>query len=276
MLQRQKNNFTQTLCYMNFFLYLCRNFFITDTINNLNIDNMKKIKILSITAITIFMCFACDPFNNPVFTVTFDSQGGSAVEALTNVAEGSIINEPVAPVKEGFAFDGWYKEIDCINAWNFSADKVTGDTTLYAKWNILETYTYSGTLNVTQPDSSIFSVPALLIQFITTEKADSALLYLQGVKFSSKMPVSINMKLPVKISENNNQIEISGDQVIPLMLQGGVELPFPAFQANEISGTILGDNLTVTMTLHSVTGMPPIVPAGIDYPMDYSGARIAE
>ena len=34
---------------------------------------------------------------------------------------------------------GWYKEIDCSTAWDFTNDTVTGNTTLYAKWT-LQTY----------------------------------------------------------------------------------------------------------------------------------------
>ncbi len=52
-----------------------------------------------------------------------------------------------APTREGYTFDGWYKEPDCINAWNFLADKTPAEiideetgkattqiTRLYAKW----------------------------------------------------------------------------------------------------------------------------------------------
>ena len=67
-------------------------------------------------------------------TVTFDSQGGSAVASLTNVRSGSGIIAPTAPTLDGKTFNGWYKEAACTNAWDFSTDTVTADTTLYAKW----------------------------------------------------------------------------------------------------------------------------------------------
>ncbi len=53
---------------------------------------------------------------------------------------------PDDPVHEGYTFDGWYKEADCVNAWDFENDltpkKVVDDdrevvyqeTVLYAKW----------------------------------------------------------------------------------------------------------------------------------------------
>ncbi|WP_179281277.1 InlB B-repeat-containing protein [Paenibacillus sp. XY044] len=66
--------------------------------------------------------------------VTFDSQGGSAVSSITNVDSGTIISAPPAPTRAGYTFAGWYKEAAGTNAWNFAADTVTSDMTLYAKW----------------------------------------------------------------------------------------------------------------------------------------------
>jgi uncharacterized repeat protein (TIGR02543 family) len=69
----------------------------------------------------------------PVNTVTFDSQGGSAVAAV-NAIPGTAITAPAVPTRPGYAFAGWHKEAACINAWNFATDTVTADITLYAKW----------------------------------------------------------------------------------------------------------------------------------------------
>jgi len=75
-----------------------------------------------------------------LYTVTFNSQGGSAVPSKS-VQQGTKAKVPTpAPTREGFTFGGWYKESSCINAWNFSADVVTANTTLYAKWTIASGY----------------------------------------------------------------------------------------------------------------------------------------
>jgi len=39
------------------------------------------------------------------------------------------------PVRDGYDFGGWFKEEACTNEWNFTTDVVTGNITLYAKWN---------------------------------------------------------------------------------------------------------------------------------------------
>lgn len=64
------------------------------------------------------------------FTVTFDSDGGSAVPAQT-VYRGRRAQEPTAPEKAGYTFAGWYNG---DAAWTFGTDTVTADITLTAKW----------------------------------------------------------------------------------------------------------------------------------------------
>ena len=68
------------------------------------------------------------------FVVRFDMQGvGTPIEAVT-VANGELLAAPNTPAAEGYTFAEWYREADCINAWNFESDLVTEDTVLYAKW----------------------------------------------------------------------------------------------------------------------------------------------
>ena len=66
------------------------------------------------------------------YTVTFDSNGGSEVSSAS-VASGSKVTKPADPTKAGYTFVNWYKDENCTEAWNFD-DPVTGDITLYAKW----------------------------------------------------------------------------------------------------------------------------------------------
>ena len=75
---------------------------------------------------------------NALPKVIFNTQGGSAVTSKT-ADYNSVITAPVAPTKTGYTFGGWYKEAVCINAWNFTTNKVTANTTLYAKWTVVAT-----------------------------------------------------------------------------------------------------------------------------------------
>ncbi|QQP12933.1 InlB B-repeat-containing protein [Lysinibacillus agricola] len=67
------------------------------------------------------------------YKITFDSNGGSEVPSQT-VGYNDLVKAPTTPVKDGYHFDGWYKETALNNAWDFAKDKVTADITLYAKW----------------------------------------------------------------------------------------------------------------------------------------------
>ena len=67
---------------------------------------------------------------------------------IDNVPYGSVLDvlPPEDPVSEGKTFAGWYKEPECINAWNFETDTtpeekvdeegnvIYQETALYAKW----------------------------------------------------------------------------------------------------------------------------------------------
>jgi uncharacterized repeat protein (TIGR02543 family) len=67
------------------------------------------------------------------YTVTFNSNGGSAVTPQT-IEYGGLIAQPSNPTKTGYTFSGWYKESTFTNLWDFNVDTVNANTTLYAKW----------------------------------------------------------------------------------------------------------------------------------------------
>jgi uncharacterized repeat protein (TIGR02543 family) len=71
-------------------------------------------------------------------TVAFATDSGSQVSSRT-VIPGETVPEPAAPSKSGFLFDGWFKESECLNRWNFSTDVVNNNITLFAKWAPLPT-----------------------------------------------------------------------------------------------------------------------------------------
>ena len=66
------------------------------------------------------------------YTVTFETNGGDAVEAQ-KVEDGGTASKPKDPVRDRFYFGGWYKDADLTQPYSF-ATKITSDTTVYAKW----------------------------------------------------------------------------------------------------------------------------------------------
>lgn len=66
-------------------------------------------------------------------TVRFETNGGTEIPNQT-VQYGEKVQRPEDPVREGFHVEGWYKDIDLKNPWDFETDTVQGNTTLYVKW----------------------------------------------------------------------------------------------------------------------------------------------
>jgi len=69
-------------------------------------------------------------------TVTFDNNyegGGTTTET---VKIGSAVSQPASPSRTGYTFDNWYVDKSYSATYDFST-AVTGDFSLYAKWNEL-------------------------------------------------------------------------------------------------------------------------------------------
>ena len=72
----------------------------------------------------------------PTYTVTFNTDGGSAVASQT-VEQGQKATRPsTAPTKSGYTFDDWYTDTTYTTKFNFS-NAITSDTTVYAKWTLI-------------------------------------------------------------------------------------------------------------------------------------------
>ena len=66
------------------------------------------------------------------YTVTFNSNGGSAVKAQT-VKNGAKASKSADPAKSGYTFKGWYSDKSLTKAYDFNS-AVESDLTLHAKW----------------------------------------------------------------------------------------------------------------------------------------------
>jgi len=81
--------------------------------------------------ITVFASWS----TNPVYLVTFNSDGGTTVDArLVTLPETTLVTLPPAPVKTGYTFNGWYMEINGAGL-VFTADTpVSLNCTVFADW----------------------------------------------------------------------------------------------------------------------------------------------
>lgn len=88
--------------------------------------------VLSITSIALV---GCNP--TATYTVKFDLNYADAPKTIPNktVESGKTVQEPTAPTRDNFVFKGWYKDADVKTPFDFATEKITKDTTLYAKWS---------------------------------------------------------------------------------------------------------------------------------------------
>ena len=86
-------------------------------------------------------------FANVSYFYNYDEAPNCGYYWIDNYDYGNIISYiPENPIREGYIFDGWYKESECINKWDFENDKlpikicdennrtIYQETRLYAKW----------------------------------------------------------------------------------------------------------------------------------------------
>ncbi|MDL2256751.1 InlB B-repeat-containing protein [Bacteroidales bacterium OttesenSCG-928-I14] len=93
---------------------------------------MKKTLFLVITLLALFACNE-DPIPTKYYTVNF--VGESVDIESQSVEHGKYVIAPENPERENHNFIAWFTDKGTfINQWDFNADIVTCDTTLYAKW----------------------------------------------------------------------------------------------------------------------------------------------
>ena len=91
--------------------------------------------VLVLFTITSLFFVGCWGSTTTIFTVTFDSRGGSVVESI-EVEKGDKITMTDEPEKYGYIFNGWYIDQVPSALWRLNKDIVTKDITLFAKWEI--------------------------------------------------------------------------------------------------------------------------------------------
>lgn len=83
---------------------------------------------------TLYAKWVEDIPENRLYTVSFNANGGSSVDNITDVVYNTTIMKPSNPTRSGYALVGWYTDNTFAKEWNFAFDTVKTNFTLYAKW----------------------------------------------------------------------------------------------------------------------------------------------
>ena len=94
---------------------------------------VKALDCIIVACILVIVIFVAIELQNPGFTITFDSKGGSDVPAQ-NQMYGQLLEVPEPPTREGYTFTGWYTDYGCYAPWDVENDIIEADMTLYAGW----------------------------------------------------------------------------------------------------------------------------------------------
>ena len=79
-----------------------------------------------------------------IYTVTYDAAGGAVSGEATyeySAEEGTFLEQPETPVRNGYKFTGWAKDESGSQLWVFAVDKLSSDMKLYAVWSQIYTVT---------------------------------------------------------------------------------------------------------------------------------------
>ena len=138
------------------------------------------------------------------YTITFDTNGGSAVAPITQ-DYGTTINAPAAPTKTGYTFMGWEPEIP--------ATMPAEDLTVTAQWRInrytvtFDTDGGSAVASITQDYGTAITAPADPTRegytFIGWDKAIPATMPAGDMTITAKWKDSEKPTGEIKISENS-------------------------------------------------------------------------
>ena len=112
---------------------------------------MKRFTIAFIVILTFIMLTGCQELlqtlglgqednTENVYTVTYDSQSATTPadpDTQTVVSPATTVGAlPTSPENTGFVFSGWYTETEGSGSEFTASTEVTGDITVYAKWNL--------------------------------------------------------------------------------------------------------------------------------------------
>lgn len=99
---------------------------------------MKKFILLSLIVLFGLTLSACEgPVEevdeaNVIFFV--GNNNPNTIPSLLNVTVNEPIEAPEEPVRPGFVFQGWYKDVELTTPWDFENDIVESSVVLYSKW----------------------------------------------------------------------------------------------------------------------------------------------
>ena len=101
---------------------------------------------------------------------------------------------------------------------------------------------YVGTLTVEATAGTVVNAEAR-VEFLPYQDG-SAELTLYEVKFSPRMPLTLDVTVPgITLTSTPEKVILSGDDIVPFALGGN----YPDYKVTELQGEIVGDKMTLSL-----------------------------
>ena len=162
-------------------------------------------------------------FNRGEFTLSNGTigKGNNMIYETKLIKKDELATKPtVDPERRNYEFQGWYKEEECINEWNFTTELVTRHTRLFAKWGVGQE---------DEGEEPYYVAPSTLLD-------DSA-------------PTNYVVNSVMNFKITNNQIKVGKAAIDRLMLNADNILPLLEYKVKRhqtITATYNNGNITVT------------------------------
>ena len=155
-----------------------------------------------------------------VLSSGYAGKGNNIIFKTVQVAKDSLVDKPEDPTRKKYDFVGWYKEEKCENEWNFSTERVTHNTRLFAKWEVSTEQ---------ESDEPPYTPPSTVLDdSAATDYVIDSIMYFKVNADVVKLPRAALMKL-----------EAQSDNVLPLM-------EYRVKNGKAITATYSGGYITVT------------------------------
>ncbi len=127
------------------------------------------------------------------YKVIFDTNGADEIDSL-EVDNGNLITVPAEPARQGFIFEGWYKDEVYTELWDFDIDTVTSSVTLHAKWSIeKEQYVYTATESGPQPTLEVTEMGFMDTFIVSISNVEGYTTYALVVRQESKQEIDFSV-----------------------------------------------------------------------------------
>lgn len=106
----------------------------------LSLGVLASCDVASEAKATTIRSYIVDFFNNYLredFTLSsgLEARGNNIIYKTDYVGAENLVEKPVDPTRKNYDFEGWFRNADGTDPWDFENDLVVKNTRLYAKWN---------------------------------------------------------------------------------------------------------------------------------------------